>query len=471
MSSTATNTRRAPGPPGSFGVRNLARFARDQLGLLREMADRHGDVVLIRLLGRPFFLINHPDDVEAVLVKHARIMLRDEYVVILERALGKGLLTSDGELWKRQRKLMAQAFVPKRIHSYGAAMVRVTETSLRPWRDGDVVNLHAEMSRITMDVVADVLFGASVSRDEQRTVSESMEIINEFFANSPEAIVKLPAWVPTPRNRRVTRAVAAIDELIYRIIARRRAGEQRDDLLGTLLAAQDDEGTRMSDEQLRDEAITLFLAGHETTALTLAHTLYLLSKHPEVARALHAELESVLGGRAPTADDVRALPYTERVLKESMRLFPPAWTTGRECAEDVEIGGYHIPKGAQILTSQWVVHRDPRWFPNPEGFDPDRWTPERSKQIPRYAYFPFGGGPRVCIGNHFAMMEATLILAMVLQRWRVELLPGQTLELQPSVTLRQKGPGLRVRLVERAPSTARTIAESTAGAPDRASAA
>lgn len=471
MSTNESATRRAPGPPGTLGVRNLARFTRDQLGMLREMADRHGDVVRIDMLGTSFYLVSHPDDVEAVLVKHARIMLRDAHVVVLERALGKGLLTSDGELWKRQRKLMAQAFVPKRIHSYGAAMVRVTGTSLQPWRDAQVVNLHAEMSRITMDVVADVLFGASISPEDQRTVSVSMETINEYFANSPEAIFRLPGWVPTPRNRRVTRAVAAIDELLYRIIAQRRAGEQRDDLLGTLLAAQDDEGTRMSDEQLRDEAITLFLAGHETTALTLAHTLYLLSKHPEVARTLHTELETVLGGRAPTADDVRALPYTERVLKESMRLFPPAWTTGRETAEDVDIGGYLVPKGSQILTSQWVVHRDPRWFPNPEGFDPDRWSPERSKQIPRYAYFPFGGGPRVCIGNHFAMMEATLILAMVVQRWRVELLPGQTLALAPSVTLRQKGPGLQVRLVERAPSTAQSIAESASDAPDRASAA
>lgn len=451
---TGGPARRAPGPPAHFGVRNLVGFARDQLGLLRGVADAYGDVARIVVLGREFFLVTHPDDIDAVLVKHARIMLRDEYAEVLERALGKGLLTSDGDLWKQQRKLMAQAFVPRRIQSYGAAMARVTEAGLGRWRDGAEVNLHHEMSRLTMEVVADVLFGSELAPGDVALVGASMEAINEFFANSPEALVKLAPWVPTPRNRRVARAVAHLDSLVYRIIAARRAAPPRDDLLGTLLAAQDEAGARMSDRQLRDEAMTLFLAGHETTALALAHTLYLLATHPDVERRLHAELASVLGGRLPTADDARALPYTERVLKESMRLYPPAWTTGREAGEDVDVGGYRIPKGAQILVSQWVVHRDARWFPEPERFDPERWLPERAKAIPRYAYFPFGGGPRVCIGNHFAMLEATLMLALIASRWRVELLPGQRLAFRPAVTLRQAGPGLRARLVERRPTEA-----------------
>ncbi|MFO0554624.1 MAG: cytochrome P450 [Polyangiaceae bacterium] len=450
VSTSTHGARRAPGPPERFGALNLVRFATSQLSWMRELADQYGDVVHVQVLGRPWFLVNHPDDIEAVFVKHARIMDRDDYSAVLERALGVGLLTSKGDLWKRQRKLMSQAFVPKRIQSYADAMVRVTEAGLRSWRHGDEANLHAEMSRVTMEVVADVLFGAGVSAKEGSTVREAMEVINEFFANSPEAIAKLPAWVPTPRNYRMNHAVSQIDALIFQIIAARRAGEPRDDLLGTLLAAQDDDGSVMTDRQLRDEAVTLFLAGHETTALTLAHTLYLLSTHPDVERKLHAEIASVLGARSPTAADVRALPYTESVLKESMRLFPPAWTTGREATEDVEIGGCFVPRGAQLLMSQWVVHRDPRWFPNPEGFDPERWSPERAKDIPRYAYFPFGGGPRVCIGNHFAMMEATLLLALIVRDWRLELLPGQKLELKPSVTLRQKGAGLKVRLVERA---------------------
>lgn len=442
--------RRAPGPPGTYGVRNLVEFMRDQLGRLRALSDTYGDVSEMKFLGKTFFVLSHPDDIESALVKHAAKMKRDDYATVLERVLGKGLLTSDGELWKRQRKLMAQAFVPKRIQTYGEAMVRVTDAALRPWRDGATVNLHREISRVTMEVVADVLFGAGIGPEDVKTVGDAMEVVNEYMANSPEALLKLPGWVPTPRNYATTRAIEKIDELIYRIIASRRAAPARDDLLGTLLAAQDEDGTRMSDKQLRDEAITLFLAGHETTALTLAHTLYLLSKNPDVERKVHAEVTSVLGadgaGRLPTAEDVRALRYTERVLKESMRLYPPAWATGREVAEDVEIGGYTMPKGSQIMASQWIVHRDPRWFPNPEGFDPDRWSPERASSIPRYAYFPFGGGPRVCIGNHFAMMEATLILAMIVQRFRVDLLAGQRLSLKPSVTLRQAGPGLSVRL-------------------------
>lgn len=453
----------APGPPGTLGIRNLLHFVSDQLGWFRELADRYGDVAEMTVLGRPWFLVNHPDDIDAVFIKHARIMQRDHYAEILQRALGLGLLTNDGEPWKRQRKLMAQAFVPRRIQAYAEAMARVTDTSLRRWRGGTEINLHQEMSRLTMEIVADVLFGAGMSREHVETVRDSMEVVNDFFANSPEAIVKLPAWVPTARNLRMNRAVEQIDRLIYDIIARRRAGDKRDDLLGTLLAAQDDEGAGMSDKQLRDEAITLFLAGHETTALLLAHTYYLLSKHPDVERRLHRELESVLAGRLPTADDVKDLPLCERILKESMRLYPPAWTTGREAAESLEIGGHHVPKGAQIVISQWVVHRDPRWFPNPEGFDPDRWEPARAKSIPRGAYFPFGGGPRICIGNHFAMMEATLALAIVSQRFRIELLPGQRLELRPSVTLRQRGSGLRARLVAREP--VERVAQPVAAAP------
>lgn len=442
--------RRVPGPPGFFGVRNLFQLATNQLDFLTEVMSRHGDVALVRMLGQPWYVVSHPDDIEAVVVKHARAMGRDAYAEVLERALGKGLLTSDGELWKRQRRLIAQAFVPKKIQTYADAMVRVTAACLGTWRHGEMRNLHEESSRITMEVVAEVLFGTGVDERDAEIVRSSMAVFNEFFANSPEAILRLSPRVPTPRNLRMKRAVARIDELIYRVIARRRRGDARDNLLGTLLAARDEDGSTMTDQQLRDEAVTLFLAGHETTALAIAHTLFLLSTHPDVERRLAAEIAQVLGGRAPTAGDVRALPFTERVLKESMRLYPPAWTTGREALEDVEVAGVRIPKGAQILLSQWVVHRDPRWFPNPEGFDPNRWLPERAAAIPRFAYFPFGGGPRVCIGNHFAMLEATLILAMIVQRWHVELVPGQRLELRPSVTLRQKGPGLLVRLAERA---------------------
>ena len=437
MTIHAETAARAPGPPGQLGLRNVIRFTTDPLALLRDLTDRYGDVVEMNVLGTPWLMLNHPDDIENALVKHARAMGRDAYIDILQRTLGLGLLTSDGELWKRQRKLMAQAFTPKRIAEYASTMVEVADDGLS-WSAGEVVDVHAEMSRITMEVVARVLFGTGIGPEDVEQVHESMETVAEFYASSPEAVLKLPGWVPTPRNVRVNAAVRRIDELIYRIIADRRGGPPRHDLLGTLLAACDDGGRGMSDKQLRDEAITLFLAGHETTALALAHTLYLVSKHPEVERRLADEVAGVLGGRRPSMRDVQALAYTTRVIKEGMRLYPPAWTTGREATEDVVIGGYRIPKGAQLLIAQWVVHRDPRWFPNPEAFDPDRWGQARAADLPRYAYFPFGGGPRVCIGNHFAMMEAILILAVAMQRYHFELVPDQTLKLAPSVTLRPK---------------------------------
>lgn len=456
---TTANTGRAPGPRDRYGLRNVARFSTGTLKFLRGLADRYGDVVQLKIFGKEYFLVSHPDDIESVFIKHAASMGRDEYIETLKRTLGEGLLTSDGDLWKHQRKLMAQAFTPKRIRSYGDTMATVTEGALH-YREGEVVNIHAEMSRITMEVVAAVLFGATIGPREFELVGKSMETLNTYYANSPEAILILPRWVPTPLNMKVNAAVERLDGLIYSIIAKRRAArssgkgsdaadEQRD-LLDVLLNAQDDGGAGMSDQQLRDEAMTLFLAGHETTALALAHTFYALSKHPEIERRLRAELDEVLGDRLPTADDVKQLVYTERVLKESMRLFPPAWTTGRQANEDVMVGGYRVPAGSQILLSQWVVHRDSRFFPDPEAFDPDRWEPERAKIIPRYAYFPFGGGSRICIGNHFAMMEATLILAIVLRRFHFELLPGQTLAFNPSVTLRQKGPGLQMRVREQA---------------------
>ena len=456
MTTTPPPQGRPQGPPGIYGARNTLRFASNPLSWLRGLADEHGDLVRMKLLGRRYLIVSHPDDIERILVKEARIMKREDGVKIIGRVLGQGLLTSEGDLWKRQRKLMAQAFSAKRIHDYGAAMVRVADEALGHWRSGQTANLHQEMTRITMKVVADVLFGASMDARNVEVVGGALEVINEYASGSVEALLRVSKWVPTPRNVRVNRAVAALDRVVYDIIARRRAGEQRDDLLGTLLAARDDDGAGMSDSQLRDEVMTLFLAGHETTTLALAHALYLLSKHPVLDRRLHEETASALQGRIPTADDLRALPFTDWVLKETMRLYPPAWATGRENTEAFEIRGLKIPVGTQLIASQWLVHRDARWFPNPEGFDPERWSPERAKDVPRYAYFPFGGGPRVCIGNHFAMMEATLLLALIVQRFRIELLAGERLDLKPAVTLRQKGSGLRVRIVARREERAAT---------------
>jgi cytochrome P450 len=432
-------------------VRNLTRFMRAPLAFLQERQEALGDLGPVELPFGGWLLVSHPADIEAVLIQHAGDVLRDEFSHVLERALGKGLLTSDGELWKRQRRLSSAAFTPKRIRSYAGGMAEVTATGIARLGAGGPVDLHREMSRLTMEVVAAVLFGANVGAAQVETVRHSLEVFNSYFAQSPEAILRLPAWVPTPLNRAVNGATRAIDTLIYGIIEDRRRAAPRDDLLGALLAAKDEDGSQMSDEQLRDETVTLFLAGHETTALSLTYALYLIARHPATEARILAEVAEVVGDRAPTEEDVARLGTTDRVVKEAMRLYPPAWVTGREVAKAFELGGRPIPVGTQIVMSQWLVHRDPRWFPNPEVFDPDRFLPEVARERPRFAYFPFGGGPRVCIGNHFAMMEATLMLAMIVRAFRVELAPFEELRFEPSVTLRPTSRGVRATLVPRAP--------------------
>jgi cytochrome P450 len=437
-------------PPSRWGLRTLRRFVMQPLPFLQDLAEKHGDIVPLRMVGKPWLLLSHPDDVEALLVAHAGDVGRDDYIDVLKRVLGEGLLTSEGELWKRQRRLASGAFTPKRIRGYASAMSRVTDEGLRRWKDGERVMLHEEMSRLTLEVVADVLFGASVSAADVATVRESMEVFNEYFAQSPEVIFRIPRTWPTPRHRALDHALREVDALIRRIIeTRRRSGERRDDVLDALLAATDDDGSKMSDQQLRDEVVTLFLAGHETTALALTHVLYLLAKHPEARRRVEAEVDEVLAGRLPTQEDVPRLVYTERTIKEAMRLYPPAWLTGREVTRAFTVAGRTVPVGTQVLVSQWVVHRDPRWWAHPEAFDPDRFEPELVKARPRFSYFPFGGGPRICIGNHFAMMEAVLMLAIIAQRWQVDLLPFEELRFSPSVTLRPKGHGLRASLARR----------------------
>jgi len=437
-------------PRSRYGVRTVAHFVRSPLSFLQETAERYGDIVTMPMLGRPWAFLCHPDDIEALLVGHAGDVVRDDYSHVLKRVLGEGLLTSDGELWKKQRRLASGAFTPKRIREYAEAMARVTERGLTRWKDGEQVQLHEAMSHLTLEVVADVLFGASISDADVDTVRESMEVFNVLFAQSPETVFRIPTWVPTPLNRATQKALRRLDGLITRIVeTRRRSGERRNDVLDALLAATDDDGSKMDDKQLRDEVVTLFLAGHETTALALTHALYFVAKHPEVERKLRAELDDVLGGRLPTQADVARLVYCDRVIKEAMRLTPPAWVTGREIAKDLTIGGRPLAKGTQVIVSQWVVHRDPRWWPNPEAFDPDRFEPEKVKARPRFSYFPFGGGPRVCVGNHFAMMEAILMLAIVMQRFEVELLPFEQLTFSPSVTLRPAGRGLRAVVKKR----------------------
>ncbi len=436
-----------PGPRPRWWGGNFKAYRRDPLGFLTMCAQTYGDIVGMRYYNYRTYFINRPDFIEAVLVTHNRKFIKGRALRANRRLLGNGLLTSEGDFWLRQRRLAQPSFHRARVAAYAETMVRYTERMLEGWRDGDTRDVHQEMMRLTLGIVAKTLFDADVENDA-REVGEALEVVMEQNTDL-RRMVFTPVWLPTPANLRMLRARQRLDAIIYRIIAARRAnGQDAGDLLSMLLDAQDEDGSRMTDLQLRDEAVTLFLAGHETTALALTWTWWLLARHPEAERKLHEELASVLRGGTPTMDDLPRLGYTEMVLSESMRLYPPAWGMVRMAIEDCEIGRYPVPCGTGIAISQFVTHRDARWFEEPEEFRPERWENDFAKRLPRFAYFPFGGGPRQCIGNSFALMEAMLLLATIAQRFRLRLVPGHLVEPMPSITLRPKY-GVRVTLEAR----------------------
>ncbi len=407
----------------------------DPLGFMTE-ASKYGPLVDLPLLFERYTLVLDPELIQRSLAQAHGIMQKDRFTRSLQRVLGLGLVTSEDDLWKRQRKLVAHAFTPKRIQTYADSMVSAAHRSLDDWNIGQEISVHKAMAELTLDVVGRTLFDAEV-RGAAREVGDALKVISDFYNTVLESPVQPPDWWPSPGMRKFRRAVQNVDRIVEGIIEeRRRSTEDRGDLLSALLRAQDEEGAGMSDQQLRDECITLFLAGHETTSIALSNALYLLSQHPNVESSVHEEAVAVLNGRRATADDYPRLETAERVIKEAMRLYPPVYTIGRQLLDDFELGGYRFRKGDTLLFVQWVTHRSGNCFENPLRFDPDRWLPERAKSIHKYAYFPFGGGPRICIGNHFAMMEAVLVLATLIRARRFELVPGQTLELQPAITLR-----------------------------------
>ncbi|HXG68619.1 MAG TPA: cytochrome P450 [Blastocatellia bacterium] len=433
------------GPKGRLLVGNLPQFSRDPLKFITDCVRQYGDVVRIHIGPRLSYMINHPDHIEYVLVTNNRNFIKDLSVRLppFRWLLGQGLLTSSGDFWLRQRRLAQPAFHRHRIAAYAETMAVYAEKMAASWRDGETRDAHQEMMRLTLDIVSKTLFDADVG-GHANDVGAALEVVMDRLSSQGSLIRALDQYLPTPGTIRFRRATRRLDEIIYGIIRQRRAsGQDTGDLLSMLLHAQDEDGSRMTDRQLRDEAMTLFLAGHETTALALSWTWYLLSLHPDVEERLAEELRAALGGRRPGMEDLPNLPFADKIIKEAMRLFPPAWSIGREALQDCEIGGYHVPAGTQVYMMQWTMHRDPRYFDNPEAFDPDRWTDEFIRQLPKYAYFPFGGGPRLCIGNSFAMMEAVLILATVAQKVRLTLAPNQTVTPWPSVTLRPRD-GIRM---------------------------
>jgi cytochrome P450 len=438
-------------PPGpSYGLRNWSLgplSSGDPLKYFTGLVREYGDFIGMRVFNFRILLINHPDDIENVLVTHPRKFVKGRVLQANKRVFGRGLLTSEGDFWLRQRRLAQPAFHRARIAGYASTMVEYAERLLAEWQDGEERDIHKEMMRLTLQIVGKTLFDADVERDA-REIGKSLELLLELGANFRRTVL-VPQWLPTPTNLRLERAIRQIEKVLYRIIAEKRAsGRDAGDLLSMLLAAQDEDGSRMTDKQLRDEAITLFLAGHETTANTLSWTWWLLAQNPAVEAKLHAELRSVLGGRAPSLDDLPKLSYTNHVITESMRLYPPAWGTARTAIEDHEIAGYTVPRGSGVSFAQWTVHRDARWYEAPEEFRPERWEGDLLKRIPRFAYFPFGGGPRQCIGNTFALMETALVLATIAQQYRFRLVEGHAVVPLASITLRPRY-GVRVVLEAR----------------------
>jgi cytochrome P450 len=421
-----------PGPKGHFLVGNLPDFGRDILGFFSQCAS-YGDVVSLQMAHWPALFLNHPEHFEHVLVDNHRNFIKHRFFFRhVTEIFGHGLLTNEGAPWLRQRRLMQPAFHRERIAGYAATMSEYAERMLDRW---DVENagerdVHDDFMHLTAEIATRTLFGAELSHDAASGVGAVFSQVIVEIANRFRRPFKVPRWLPIASNRNYARAVAHLDRLIYGFIEQKRAEGMGDDLLSMLLEARDEDGSAMDTRQIRDEAITIFLAGHETTAIALSWTFHLLARHPEIEERLVGELD-----RSP---DPARLPLLTNVIHESMRLFPPAYAIGREALADFELAGYRIRRGTTVYISPWVSHRDPRWFDDPLTFDPDRWNNDLAKRLPRYAYLPFGGGPRLCIGNSFAIMETALIVAAVLRRYRLTQRAERTVTPLPSITLRPK---------------------------------
>jgi len=474
--------RRPPGPRGLPIVGTSFMASRDSTRTLTRWARDYGDIVYYRFFDFRFYVLFHPQHVEQVLLGKTGNFVKGITSRSNPELFGNGLLTSDGDFWRRQRKLSNPAFHRESLVRYADITTEEATRLLQGWKNGDSRNIHNDMMNVTLRIVLRSLFGSDLG-ESMKVIEPALDAI--MLSSSGFHSIAFFLGLPTPTRARHFRAVREIDRVVYALIARGReklknsegraadADEQTaggaKDLLTLLLTARDDDGNSMSDQQLRDEVMTLLLAGHETTALNLSWAWYLLAQHPEVEEKLHAELETVLGGRLPCAADLPRLQYTDRVIRETLRLYPPAWRIFRRTLEPFTVGEYTLPAGSNIVLSQWVTQRDPRWFTEPERFYPDRWSEEVAAKLPRFAYFPFGGGPRVCIGAGFAMMEATLLLATIAQRFRMRLGPNQLIEPLASITLRPKN-GIRVELEERAPARAAPSAPAKSAPTNAASA-
>jgi len=437
-------------PPGPKGLPILGialDIRKDALGTLLRLAREYGDIVRFPVVRQDRFLLSHPDYIEQVLnIEQSKFHKSVLTKKITEPLLGQGLLTSKGEVWRRQRRLAQPAFHKSRINEYASPMIDIALSHMRGWKDGEQRDVAADMMAVTLDIAVRTLFGTTLTAQAQR-VGHAMTFLMRYQLARQRSPIRLPQTWPTPNNRRSRRDREFLDSLVYGIIEERRANASSDqnDLLSLLIGAMDEDGSRMTPKQLRDETMTIFLAGHETTAQMLAWTWYLLSENPAAEARLHEELDGVLGGRPPEVADLRQMPYLQAVQNEALRLYPPAYILARTSIEPCEIGGYELPADSTILMSQWVVHRDPRYFEDPEAFRPGRWLDGLADRLPASAYFPFGHGPRRCIGQGFAQLEAAIVVGTIAQKFRLALVPGHPVVPEPLVTLRPRH-GIRMTL-------------------------
>ncbi|PZD70847.1 Putative cytochrome P450 132 [Acaryochloris thomasi RCC1774] len=423
------------GVSGLTAIRQLVDFCRNPIDYSVWSANEYGDAARIKIASTQIYLLNHPDFIAEVLNQKNKCFIKDVSYRMLARLLGDSLLLSDGEQWKRHRRMMQPAFTQERIAEYAATVIEETNQLLSNWKIGGKFNLHQVVSQLTIKIITNVLFGSSLSAASV-SIGKALDAIILQYYHQAQTGFLVPSWFPTPSNRKASSAIKYLNEIVENTI-NQRYQSSHDDLFSVLLGTQDGDSP-FSVGELRGEVMTLLLAGHETTASALAWALMLLAQHPKIANKLRAEAQAAFGQCLPNINDLEKLPYTQMVLKESMRLYPPAWALSREVAEDCQIGPYFLTKGTTVYFSQWVVHRDKRFFDNPGQFRPERWNERFEKHLPPGAYFPFGAGPRVCIGQAFSMMEATLILAMISQKFSLGLVPNQSIELLPSITLRPK---------------------------------
>lgn len=434
-------------------VGNIPDFARDPIKFITRLKEEYGDVVAFSLMGNKSVLISNPKDVDRVLLdtgkQYSNGKSGDDSSTALKAIIGNGLVRSEGDFWKRQRKLMAPAFHHQGIQHYADVMVAFTQEMARGWQDGSIRNIHDDMMTLAQRIIMKAMFDVDV-RDNADEASQAFnDMMHAIGAEMKGIEAVLPDFIPTPSRTQMKKGVAYINGLLTEIIEQRRAeGSDKRDLLTILMDARDDEGQPMTLEQLLDEIRTLYLAGHETTATTLSWAWLLLSQNPEAYAKVEREVAQVLNGRTATAEDVKQLVYCDAVIKESLRCYPVAWITRRIALEDVEIGGYQIAKGTSVFLSPWILHHDPRWFENPDAFMPERWLKDKAELPSREAYIPFGRGPRICIGNGFAMMESVLILATLLQQYHVSVLPEPPAQVEMVGTLRPRA-GLQARITGR----------------------